>query len=173
MTRIRKLALGVLLASAASAASAPERFTPQQLEADFYFDLGPAEIDVAGYPRAQQQGYATFASVCSRCHTLARPINSPIVARADWRRYIKRMHARSRIQPDKTFTAEQAKRVVEFLAYDAKVRKIARRAEFDAETERLKKLFVEARAERSRLRSESDARKVKPYGDRPSATPRP
>ena len=173
MTRMGNLALGIFAASAASAAAAPGRFTPRQLEAEFYFDLGSPQVDVAGYPRAQQENYATFASVCSRCHTLARPINSPIAARADWRRYIKRMYARSKIQSDKTFTAAQAKSVVEFLTYDAKVRKIARRAAFDAETERLKALFVEVRAARSRLQSERDARKVKPYGDWPFATPRP
>jgi hypothetical protein len=83
------------------------------------------------------------------------------------------MHVRSKIQSEKTFTTEEAKTVVEFLAYDSDIRKIKHKAEFDAETQRLKKLFVEVRAERSRLQTESDARKAKPYGDQPSATPRP
>ena len=165
------------MASGASAApgpaSAPARFTDKQREALLYFDLGADQIDVTGYPKAQQENYKVFAAVCSRCHTLARPINSPLVTRADWRRFIERMHVRSKIQSDKTFTKEEAKTVVEFLAYDSDIRKIKHKAEFDAETQRLKKLFVEVRAERSRLQTESDARKAKPYGDQPSATPRP
>ncbi|MFI5360674.1 MAG: hypothetical protein ACHQ49_01790 [Elusimicrobiota bacterium] len=173
MIRTLTVAIGVLLASAASAAPQAGRFTDKQLEAQFPFDLGADQVDVSGYPKAQQDHYAVFSSVCSRCHTLARPINSPLVSRADWRRFISRMHVRSKIQTDKTFDKEQAEAVVDFLAYDSDVRKNKHKAQFDAESERLKKLFVEVRAERSRLQGESDARKAKPYGDQPSATPRP
>jgi hypothetical protein len=165
--------MAVASASAAFAAPAARRFTDKQLDAQFYFDLGADHVDVAGYPKTQQDDYAVFAAVCSRCHTLARPINSPISSREDWRRYVSRMHVRSKIQSDKTFTKAQAKAVVDFLAYDSGARKIARKSEFAAETERLKKLFAEVRAERASVQSESDARKTKPYGDQPSATPRP
>ena len=134
MIRILGLAIGVFLASGAFAAPAPERFTDKQREALLYFDLGADQIDVSGYPKAQQENYKVFSSVCSRCHTLARPINSPLVTRADWRRFIERMHVRSKIQSDKTFTKEEAKIVVDFLAYDSNIRKIKHKAEFDVET---------------------------------------
>jgi cytochrome c5 len=173
MIRILGLAIGVVLASAASAAPEAGRYTPKQLEAQFYFDLGSDQIDVSGYPKPQQENYKVFSAVCSRCHTLARPINSPLATRADWRRFIERMHVRSKITTDKTFTKEEAKTVVEFLAYDSNIRKVQHKAAFDAETERLKKLFVDVRAESRRLQTESDERKAKPYGDQPSATPRP
>jgi hypothetical protein len=170
MILILMLAIGVFPASAAPDSGS---FTSRQLEARGYADLGAEKIDVSGYPKTQQENYAAFAAVCSRCHTLARPINSPLAARADWRRYVKRMHVRSKIESDKTFDKEQAKKVIDFLAYDSQVRKIERKAAFDAETERLKKFFVEVRAQRTRLQIESDARKAKPYGDQSSATPRP
>jgi cytochrome c5 len=173
MIRILGLAIGVLTAAASFAAPAPERFTPKQREAVFAFDLGADQLDVSGYPREEQENYRVFSAVCSRCHTLARPINSPLAARADWKRYVQRMHVRSKDQSDKTFSKEQARSIVEFLAYDSNVRKVKNKATFDAETERLNKLFVEVRAERSRVQSESDAAKAKPYGDQPSATPRP
>ena len=161
MIRILGLAIVVFAARGASAAPAPERFTAKQLEAKFPYDLGSDEVDVSAYPKAQQENYKVFSAVCSRCHTPARPINSPLVTRADWRRFIERMHVRSKIQSDKTFTKEEAKTVVEFLAYDSDIRKIKHKAAFDAETERLKKLFVDVRAERSRLQTESDERKAK------------
>ena len=171
MMRILGLAIGVFLTSAAFAA--PERFTAKQREAQFPFDLGVDHVDVSGYPKEQQENYKVFTAVCSRCHTLARPINSPLAERADWRRYVQRMHVRSKDQSDKTFTKEQSKSIVEFLTYDSNDRKVKHKSEFDAETVRLKKLFVEVRAERSRVQSESDERKAKPYGDQPTATPRP
>ncbi|MFI5362794.1 MAG: hypothetical protein ACHQ49_12550 [Elusimicrobiota bacterium] len=172
---IRILTLAIIAGSATAAFSAPaaSRFTDKQLEAQFSFDLGPDSVDVSSYPKVQQDNYAVFASVCSRCHTLARPINAPIVSREDWRRFISRMHIRSKVQSDKTFTKEQAKAVVDFLAYDSHERKVLRKADFDAETQRLVKLFSEVRAERARVQGENDARKAKPYGDQPSATPRP
>ncbi len=46
-------------------------------EKEFPGDKGPAEIDVSKYPAEQQSNYNTFAKKCSKCHTLARAINSP------------------------------------------------------------------------------------------------
>src|SRR5208282_2996823 len=76
---------------------AESKYTPQQLEARFYYDLGPAEVDVSSYPKKQQENYRVFAETCFQCHTLARPINSPIVERKDWRRYVQRMHGKTKI----------------------------------------------------------------------------
>lgn len=173
MKRWLALVIGVLAAAPASAAPEAGRFTPKQLEAQFAFDLGADQIDVSGYPKVQRERYAVFASVCSRCHTLARPINAPLASRADWRRFISRMHVRSRIQSDKTFTREQARAIVDFLAYDASIRKVRGKEAFQAETERLNKLFAEVKAERTRLQIENDQKKARPYGDQPPVTPRP
>lgn len=172
MIRILVLASAVLAASGAHAAPSSPRFSDKQLEARFSYDLGADSVDVSDYPKAQQENYKVFIEVCSRCHTLARPINSPLATRADWRRFIARMHVRARVQTDKLFTPEQAKTVVDFLAYDSNVRKVRRKAAFDAESKRLEALFKDVRAERDRVRSEQDAAKAKPYDDRP-AVPKP
>lgn len=173
MIRRMSLALGLLAAAAAAfAASAPERFTEKQRQARFYYDLGADTIDVSSYPKRQRESYKVFAEVCSRCHTLARPINSPLTSRADWKRFIARMHARTKVQDDKMFTSEQAKAIVDFLAYDSNVRKVQGKAAFDAESKRLEALFKDVRAERDRVRSEQDEAKAKPYDDRP-AEPKP
>ena len=42
----------------------------------FPADDGPNFIDVSSYPAKMQEYYVLFAKKCSRCHTLARPINS-------------------------------------------------------------------------------------------------
>ncbi|MBI4371394.1 MAG: hypothetical protein HY552_03755 [Elusimicrobia bacterium] len=157
MRGILRLAAGVLLASAAWAGG---RFTAKQLAARFYYDLGPEEIDVSGYPKAQRENYAAFAATCARCHTLARPINAPIAARRDWERYVARMRVRTKVAADKSFTREQAKKVVDFLAYDSQIRKVRGRAAFEAQTRQLKVRFAEVAAERARLRIEGDRRKA-------------
>src|SRR3990172_9822175 len=80
-------------------ASPEPRFSAEQFEARFYYDLGAAEIDISSYPKKQQDGYAVFARTCSQCHTLARPINAPFAVRKDWERYIQRMHIRTESRP--------------------------------------------------------------------------
>ena len=39
-------------------------------------DDGPDKIDVSGYPKEQQARYPVFLQKCSKCHPVARPINS-------------------------------------------------------------------------------------------------
>ncbi len=75
-------------------------------------DSGPGTIDVSGYPEDQKRNYETFAAKCSKCHPLARPINSRFSA-ADWKRYVKRMIRR----PNSGINEEQAADVYEFLRY--------------------------------------------------------
>ena len=53
-------------------------------------DKGPAKIDVSSYPADQQKGYKVFADKCSKCHTIARPINTTMT-QPEWERYVKRM----------------------------------------------------------------------------------
>ena len=53
-------------------------------------DKGPDKIDVSAYPPEMQKSYKVFAAKCSKCHTIARPINT-LMTRAEWERYVKRM----------------------------------------------------------------------------------
>ncbi len=163
----------MLLAAAALAGGvwAAERFTPEQLEARFHYDLGPAVIDVSSYPEAQRGNYATFLRTCSHCHTPARAINSPYVGRADWRRFIKRMHLKSKDRYGAGFYKVEAEAVLDFLAYDAKLRKVDGKASFAEQDQERKALFALIKAERKRRSTSEDKGKTKPYPDVPGPQP--
>ncbi|MBI4051355.1 MAG: hypothetical protein HY400_02500 [Elusimicrobia bacterium] len=147
------------------------KFTEEQLKARFYYDLGPDSVDVSSYPKEQQANYAVFAKTCAQCHTLARPIHAPIIERKDWKRYVDRMHVKATIKSDVKMTKADSKAVLEFLAYDSKVRKMDRRAEFEFKTNELKALFKKVETERSKRQIEEGRKKSRqgsPYvGDRP------
>ena len=66
-----------------------------------------------------QEAYKVFASKCSKCHTLARPINSPYAIPEEWERYIKMMMRK----PGSGIDPKSAKTIYEFLKYDSQVRK--------------------------------------------------
>ena len=85
------------------------------------FDSGPSSIDVAAYPAGIQKNYAVFREKCTLCHTLARPINCTFVLPDEWSRYIKRMMHK----PGSMISPGQAKKIYEFLVYDASIRKKA------------------------------------------------
>jgi cytochrome c5 len=82
-------------------------------------DSGPKTIGVTKYPDEQKAGYKLFAKKCSKCHTIARPINSDFVLPAQWQRYIKRMM----FKPNSQMNDADGKRIFRFLVYDASVRK--------------------------------------------------
>ncbi len=75
-------------------------------------DAGPGTIDVSSYPEEQKQNYAIFSSKCSRCHPLARAVNSRFSA-AKWKRYMKRTVRRA----NSDIVEEQAARIYDFLEY--------------------------------------------------------
>jgi cytochrome c5 len=154
--------LSLLLIS--TPALAQERFTPEQREARFYYDLGPKEVDVTSYPKAQQENYRIFAKTCSQCHTLARAVNSPLIAREDWRRLIKRIHQKTKVTAGTAMGKEAAKAAIDFLAYDSQVRKVKDKAAFAAKTQELKTLFADVRRERSKVQVEADKKKVRDAG---------
>jgi len=143
---------------------AKQKYSQEQLGARFYYDLGPAEIDVSSYPTERQAGYLVFKKTCSQCHTLARPINSPIVTSKDWQRYVLRMHVRTQSKPGTVISKEDQKVIVEFLAYDAKRRKIDGKKAFEEQTARLKTLFEDVKAERSKRQvQEQKVQESAPY----------
>ena len=81
-------------------------------------DKGPDKIDVSAYPAPQQAAYKIFATKCSKCHTIARPLNT-MMKRDEWERYVKRMMHK----PGSMITENSAKKIYEFLIYDSSVRK--------------------------------------------------
>ena len=81
-------------------------------------DKGPDKIDVSSYPAEIQAGYKLFASKCSKCHTIARPINT-MMTRAEWERYVKRMMHK----PNSGIADKQGKDIFEFIVYDQVNRK--------------------------------------------------
>ncbi|NOY25339.1 MAG: hypothetical protein GXP62_05650 [Oligoflexia bacterium] len=75
-------------------------------------DKGSDALDVSQFPAEQQERYTLFAAKCSKCHTLARPINTDKTA-SEWARYVKRMAAK----PKSNISPDQAKNVYLFLKY--------------------------------------------------------
>ena len=122
----------------------------QRQTAVYYSDLGPEEVDVSGYPLMQRRNYRTFVAACSRCHGLARTVNSPLVSRAWWEFYVMSMRARSNWS-ERELTREEAAAVLDFLEYDGRERKAKRAKEFErdaAELKRRYKALVDERMER-------------------------
>jgi hypothetical protein len=102
-------------------------------------DKGPDKIDVSAYPPPMQTAYKLFTAKCSKCHTIARPINT-MMTRAEWERYVKRMMHK----PNSGITDKQGKDIFEFVVYDEVNRKDKNpkaffRALTDEEIDKLKK----------------------------------
>ncbi len=83
----------------------------------FASDNGPNFIDVSNYSLKMQEYYHLFAQKCSRCHTLARPINSRFIGE-EWRKYVYKMMRK----PGSGLTPKTAEQIIEFLIYDAALR---------------------------------------------------
>jgi len=101
-------------------------------------DKGPDKVNVSSYPVEQQKGYKVFTDKCSKCHTIARPINTSMSA-PEWSRYVKRMMHK----PNSGISDAQGKTIYEFLAYDQETRKDKNPSAFskalsDEEIEKLK-----------------------------------
>lgn len=80
-------------------------------------DNGPNFIDVTAYPVKMQETYKLFTNKCSRCHTVARPINSTFTSE-EWRKYVYKMMRK----PGSGLTPKIAEQITEFLIYDAQHR---------------------------------------------------
>jgi len=155
------------------ASAGSSRFSLEQLAAIMPADLGPDSLDVSAYPKEQRENYGLFASRCSQCHTLARPINSSLVTRNDWTRYAKRMKARLPVERVASpgggetqlvrttdgkvrgvIPASELTRIVDFLVYDSRARKAEEPELFQAEQAKLNQLFAEVKEEKKRLASQ-------------------
>jgi hypothetical protein len=85
------------------------------------FEQGPATIDVSKYPAGIQENYEVFATKCTQCHKLSRPINSDYALPAEWERYVKRMMHK----PGSGINPAEGKQIFDFLVYDSSIRKKA------------------------------------------------
>jgi hypothetical protein len=107
----------------------------------YYMDLGPAEIDVSRYPTQQKRNYAVFKMQCGRCHTLARAVNSPVKRRAYWAFHVARMNHHARRDPGGQISRDDVQAILDFLAFDAQVRKIDDAESFERQTAELQRRF--------------------------------
>ena len=80
-------------------------------------DQGPNFIDVTAYPSKMQKAYELFTRKCSRCHTVARPINSTFSS-DEWREYVYKMMKK----PGSGLTPKTTEQIIEFLVYDSQHR---------------------------------------------------
>ena len=90
---------------------------PRSVPKTYPADKGPNFIDVAAYPVKMQETYNLFTNKCSRCHTVARPINSTFTPE-EWRQYVYKMMRK----PGSGLTPKTAEKIIEFLIYDAQHR---------------------------------------------------
>jgi hypothetical protein len=70
-------------------------------------------LDVATLPVEVRPDYELFANRCSRCHSLARPLESGIKDDAFWKEYVERM----RRQPSSGISPADEIPILRFLHY--------------------------------------------------------
>ncbi|HEX3775503.1 MAG TPA: hypothetical protein VHV51_13620 [Polyangiaceae bacterium] len=71
------------------------------------------EVDVASLPPDVRADYAVFAQRCSKCHSLARPLNSGIDNDDYWKLYVERM----RRQPGSGISIPDTVPILRFLHF--------------------------------------------------------
>ena len=81
-------------------------------------DKGPDKINVSAYPAEMQKSYKVFSGKCSKCHTIARPINT-MMTKDEWSRYVKRMMHK----PNSGINDKDGKQIFDFIVYDQVERK--------------------------------------------------
>ena len=97
----------------------------------FEADKESDQIDVSQYPKEQRKSYSVFSEKCSKCHTLARPINSDYALPSEWAPCVEKM----RKKKHSGINADAQKIITDFLIYDSSVRK----KDLIAQKEKLKK----------------------------------
>src|SRR5215472_8877468 len=69
--------------------------------------------DTSQLPQALRADYELFAQRCSKCHSLARPLNSGISDDRFWRRYVEQM----RLKPGSGISLADEERILRFLHF--------------------------------------------------------
>jgi hypothetical protein len=72
---------------------------------------GAEGADTSSMPEEVRTDYVVFARRCSKCHSLARPLNSGIDDDAYWAEYVRRM----RLQPASGISHEDEATILRFL----------------------------------------------------------
>jgi hypothetical protein len=72
-------------------------------------------LDPTKLPEDLRDDYALFARRCSKCHSLARPLNAGITDDSQWVMYVNRM----RRQPGSGISLADQERILRFLRYYA------------------------------------------------------
>jgi hypothetical protein len=80
-------------------------------------------LDVSRYPDDIQAAYKVFAVRCSRCHTLARPLNARFTDPQQWVRYVARM----RHNQSSGINAKDGETILRFLLYYMHQRELEQR----------------------------------------------
>jgi len=70
-------------------------------------------LDPGQMPAEVREDYALFAHRCSKCHSLARPLQSGITDDAYWVDYVERM----RLQPSSGISRQDTTPILRFLHY--------------------------------------------------------
>jgi hypothetical protein len=70
-------------------------------------------LDVESLPPEVRPDYELFAERCSKCHSLARPLESGITDDVFWKKYVERM----RRQPGSGISPADEERILHFLHY--------------------------------------------------------
>ena len=96
-----RVALAALFAGLLSGASACQTFARTD------------GLDISRIPQEKRSEYNLFADRCSRCHSLARPLNAGITREEEWRNYVRRM----RRQPSSGIAPEDEDTLVRFLVW--------------------------------------------------------
>ena len=78
----------------------------------FDADSGAATIDVSEYPEEMQPLYKLYAKRCSKCHTLARSVNSEYRGE-EWDRYVARMSRK----PNSGISPGTGEKILTFLKF--------------------------------------------------------
>ncbi len=93
-------------------AALPVRGEDEGEDKVFDSDFGPATVDVSEYSPEMQELYPLYARKCSKCHTLARSINSEYRG-DDWNRYVARMSRK----PNSGISPGTGDKILSFLKY--------------------------------------------------------
>ena len=112
MQAMRERFLPVLVVLTLAAAALPVRGQDEGEDEVFDADFGPATLDVSEYSTEMQELYPLYARKCSKCHTLARSINSEYRG-DDWNRYVARMSRK----PNSGISPGTGDRILSFLKY--------------------------------------------------------
>jgi hypothetical protein len=112
LPRSRNLLTGLLAALVLAIIPSASAEQTHEDEKEYEADKGSDKISVSNYEASIQQRYKLFSAKCSKCHTLARPINTNKTDE-QWMRYVKRMMNK----PKANISPDQGKQIYLFLKF--------------------------------------------------------